>query len=940
VEPAKVAFLFDNVPDWLDPDDPDDRADLLADQIDDPGLTGTLRALVYEVLANQIASGDPPVAWETAMRLLDAGMDRAEALRGLALVLTGQLHAAMQEGHHFDPDAYAAALAHLPLPPASAVTDAMVEVVVEHQALTIDEVEIAAMARLGLPTHIEPFRTLVDRVSDRVIMEGERDLELLAGDRVVHRPTLCTGLVLTHRLSDLEHDIDCLTVTVDLAGFARAPGPLRTLTGDELEPFSVEPGHVAWHGPEGWLNEFAVDSLLTVRLDADVVSIEALDREPSLEPELVDRVRAVYDAEVADGWMPVSAEEIILGLLADDRDLFGRPRAPLGALCEAAGLEQNGAFFAHEASVWDERERARRIHRVMSRLDDPDDRRAALGVLESFDEGIDDPAELSKAADTCASPEILEVVADELFGDDHDPDRLADAATFARRLLEAASRPRQIAAARWLAAVAEEHGGDPFAALAQLELAVEADGEWGPGVDRLAWYRSDRGDAAGAARLWRRLGVGPEDNADLRQVLSLASPASSKLGRNDPCWCGSGRKYKQCHLDRPELPALPDRVGWLFRKATAYLERRGGQVTTDVAAVAEARAGEDPDEEAWARAFEDPLVIDVALCELGWFRRFLAERGPLLPDDEALLAASWALMDRTLYEVEAVRPGVGLTLCDLRSAERLEVRERTFSRSARTGTVICARVVPDGETHQLIGGAFPVAPGTEARVLDLLDEGDGLSLVSYVAALERPPVLQTREGEPLVACTAILLISDPGAVRSMLNHRYHTEKDDRWVELHQVTDDESIVRATLSLAGDRLTVETMSEPRLDRALGALHEQLPDASVISDNRTPLRTPRNVEKMRPPGDLEPLVMDDPSMRHLPEEWRERQEERWCDEAVPALAGLTPRQAAHDPTRREALRRLLDSYGSGDDGSPFLGLRPHRLRRLLKLDPKATP
>ena len=20
-----------------------------------------------------------------------------------------------------------------------------------------------------------------------------------------------------------------------------------------------------------------------------------------------------------------------------------------------------------------------------------------------------------------------------------------------------------------------------------------------------------------------------------------------KLGRNDPCWCGSGKKYKKCH---------------------------------------------------------------------------------------------------------------------------------------------------------------------------------------------------------------------------------------------------------------------------------------------------------------------------------------------------------------------------------------------------------
>ena len=22
------------------------------------------------------------------------------------------------------------------------------------------------------------------------------------------------------------------------------------------------------------------------------------------------------------------------------------------------------------------------------------------------------------------------------------------------------------------------------------------------------------------------------------------------VGRNEPCWCGSGKKYKQCHLDR------------------------------------------------------------------------------------------------------------------------------------------------------------------------------------------------------------------------------------------------------------------------------------------------------------------------------------------------------------------------------------------------------
>lgn len=37
-------------------------------------------------------------------------------------------------------------------------------------------------------------------------------------------------------------------------------------------------------------------------------------------------------------------------------------------------------------------------------------------------------------------------------------------------------------------------------------------------------------------------------------VPSTPTPvASTKLGRNDPCWCGSGKKFKRCHY--PEIPA-------------------------------------------------------------------------------------------------------------------------------------------------------------------------------------------------------------------------------------------------------------------------------------------------------------------------------------------------------------------------------------------------
>ncbi len=32
----------------------------------------------------------------------------------------------------------------------------------------------------------------------------------------------------------------------------------------------------------------------------------------------------------------------------------------------------------------------------------------------------------------------------------------------------------------------------------------------------------------------------------------MAEPIRPPLGRNDPCHCGSGRKYKQCHLTKDE----------------------------------------------------------------------------------------------------------------------------------------------------------------------------------------------------------------------------------------------------------------------------------------------------------------------------------------------------------------------------------------------------
>lgn len=38
------------------------------------------------------------------------------------------------------------------------------------------------------------------------------------------------------------------------------------------------------------------------------------------------------------------------------------------------------------------------------------------------------------------------------------------------------------------------------------------------------------------------------------------NPPNKAPGRNDPCHCGSGKKYKQCHLDKDEAAAREARA--------------------------------------------------------------------------------------------------------------------------------------------------------------------------------------------------------------------------------------------------------------------------------------------------------------------------------------------------------------------------------------------
>ena len=94
------------------------------------------------------------------------------------------------------------------------------------------------------------------------------------------------------------------------------------------------------------------------------------------------------------------------------------------------------------------------------------------------------------------------------------------------------------------------------------------DPDWPLPLFDLARIASDRGDVERGLGLLRRAGAGP-DHPLVELLEAHRAEPRRDIGRNEPCWCGSGRKYKKCHLGREQLP-LAERVNWLYAKAAQH----------------------------------------------------------------------------------------------------------------------------------------------------------------------------------------------------------------------------------------------------------------------------------------------------------------------------------------------------------------------------------
>jgi hypothetical protein len=696
-------------------------------------------------------------------------------------------------------------------------------------------------------------------------------------------------------------------------------------------------------GPSGWLDAYAGRDV-----EVGVVGTAlhlAAPGESEVPPEMVAAVRATFEQHAAFeelrdmfGGDPVdltqmSVEELLWETLVANRDVFvAQPIPKTDLMITAAGLVRErylvlrGDADPGALHRWHRRNRVATTHRLKDEQVDWAEFVIAMSQAAMSDIALPlgSPEQARTAAIAFAvaldDPQVCRALLGHHLDEQTPP---LDLAAFARSI-SSELPPEDGAGVRWLEGRALDLGGDPDGAIAAFTAAVASASEHPLPLIGLAGFRADAGDASEAVALLHRAGVNDDAEDDENEVsggddafelfMEVAGYArhrpAPQVGRNDRCPCGSGRKYKACHLGK-ERHALIDRGAWLYSKHRRYLrdhDRRIVAMIADDVVVASGRGLEF-----MIGLLDSPLIADVALCEGGLGESFVAERDGVLPDDEALLAARWQLIERSLFEVDKAG-STYLELRDLRTGEHITVTNTNAESQTRRGELMLGRPLPIGDTWRAYSGFVKVSEALRDEILDALDDPDPYDIAELIGRCFALPQMQNTDGNPLQFHELVWNLSDAAAARHALDaHPELTEDDGGYVLIRDSTNQQRTVILTLTITGDELRGEVNSERRADEAIRLVGSLIPTAELIDHDIRDLDEALHAHRATG-APASPNLLDDPDMAEVREEISADLERRWLDDHIPALGGRTPREAALDPIGHHELERLLDSFGDG--------------------------
>lgn len=744
---------------------------------------------------------------------------------------------------------------------------------------------------------------------------------------------LADGVAFVHELNAAERDADVLAGDDDLALLAvLAQEGLPLAGGGEVRalPLPEQPSGVRTNvpagcgligqglvGPPGWLAGFQAGDLLLVQLHGGALAVRTTEP-PHYRTERVaaflaacttaleQSLRRYREGDADNPTVDIAA--VVTELLATQPEVLADPLPPLRPLVEPIGWETFGGQIGFAGTAWNSTP-----IRHLSRLD-AITAMQVLGAMLRWDEKHPDGDQTIEMLKRLVKPEILGYLADEVER------RTATVGTsftaVLDRLASAAITSTERAATALLAARAAEGAGDSRTAQRLVKEALAEQADLQPALLDAAEYAACQGVLREAIDYLRRVDhpiADPLRDA-VRSVLdSLAG--GGQPGRNHPCPCGSGRKYKVCCQASAVAP-LSARSGLLYTLLATFAQRMG---SGEMLGILINRCGGNPQ-----AVF---LCVDLLLTHGDAHERFLRARGHWLRDDERRLVEGWATIPIGAFEVREIRYGSGVTVRALPSDESIVLRDRKFSTSVRRLDLLCGRILNDGAHPQLL--ALPALVNRDRRrdLLDLLACGPSAEQIAEFFGPQPDPYLINSDGHDHVDVELTLQVPDDSEVAWHRLSARLVRTDHHALEHHDERRGKVVSLGRITRSGQRWTLTANSLERLAALESLVRAELPAAREVSRraDRLGAEPPSDGRKVRTlevdsyvvPADT---CTDEQAEEHLLRTTRES----WVD--TPNRLGMTPREAAKvgGDVRRE-LEAILDDMQWYNDRNRDQGKSP---------------
>lgn len=308
----------------------------------------------------------------------------------------------------------------------------------------------------------------------------------------------------------------------------------------------------------------------------------------------------------------------------------------------------------------------------------------------------------------------------------------------------------------------------------------------------------------------------------------------------------------------------------------------------------------------------------------------------------------------TFYKVVSVRPGESILLRDIFLNTEITVLDLTASRSVEPGLILYTKILSFDDVSILIGaGQIPLLPTNLDPILKMkeafqeaLDPNEPGLTHDHISAAEdqirkwylalathaaspSPPILHNTDGdlmEPrklsyahkisdvmnvvnrLDAKIRTLKESPPFEILDQNSHKKPISVMIPWVVAGKAKSGmDSVLIARFIVHPDRLEVSVNSQKRSERAKQVI-EQLfgNEVTFLGEEAEPIDPNQFGGSTSPDGKVLPPEVSAALASHI-----KKLEDSWMDTPIPALRGMTPREASKDAEGRDLLEALLNEY-----------------------------